>query len=157
MILACSFSLYSSSERTVVWSSIITTPSTIGQSSFIPTSMVPVASTLVATLTKTKKAYSLTILYVNEERRSVDELTSFDIQSEKELISYSFHSQKGTFCVLGMYLLLLWNIIGERFWLILYLLLRSIWNMVGVSDQTEAWPIQQSCSRCYETNIITIE
>jgi hypothetical protein len=87
-----------------VWSSIITTASTIGQSSFIPTSMVPVASTLVATLTKTKNAYSLTILYVNEERRSVDELTSFDIHSEKELVSYSFHSQKGIFCVLGIYL-----------------------------------------------------
>lgn len=97
--------LYSTSDRTVVWSSIITTASTIGQSSFIPTSMVPVASTLVATLTKTKNAYSLTILYVNEERRSVDELTSFDIHSEKELVSYSFHSQKGIFCVLGMYLI----------------------------------------------------
>ncbi|KAI9284765.1 hypothetical protein BC943DRAFT_352951 [Umbelopsis sp. AD052] len=90
----------SKSDRTVVWSNIITTPSTIGQSSFIPTSMVPVASTLVATLTKTKNAYTLTILYVNEERRSVDELTSFDIQSEKELVSYSFHAQKGIFCVL---------------------------------------------------------
>lgn len=64
--------------------------------------MVPVASTLVATLTKSNNTYTLTILYVNEERRSIDVLTSLDIESENELVSYSLQSQKGVFCILGM-------------------------------------------------------
>lgn len=86
-----------------MWSSTIVTPSLAGQASFIPTSMVPVASTLVATLTKSKNTYTLTIHYVNEERRSVDVLTTFDIQPENELVSFSLQPQKGVFCVLGMY------------------------------------------------------
>jgi len=88
------------SAGSVVWSTTIVTPSLTGQASFIPTSMVPVASTLVATLTKSNNTYTLTILYVNEERRSIDVLTSLDIESENELVSYSLQSQKGVFCIL---------------------------------------------------------
>jgi hypothetical protein len=75
-------------------------PSVSGQTSFIPTSMVPMASTLVATLTKYKDTYTFNILYINEERRSIDVLTSFDIQPDNEPVSYSLQPQKGIFCII---------------------------------------------------------
>ncbi|KAG2172659.1 hypothetical protein INT43_000006 [Umbelopsis isabellina] len=84
----------------IVWSTAITMPSVSGQASFIPTSMVPMASTLVATLTKYKDTYTFTILYINEERRSIDVLTNFDIQPENQPVSYSLQSQKGIFCLI---------------------------------------------------------
>ncbi|KAM3579651.1 hypothetical protein VKS41_008103 [Umbelopsis sp. WA50703] len=84
----------------IVWSTAIIMPSVSGQTSFIPTSMVPMASTLVATLTKYKDTYTFNILYINEERRSIDVLTSFDIQPDNEPVSYSLQPQKGIFCII---------------------------------------------------------
>ncbi|KAI8329409.1 hypothetical protein BC941DRAFT_384685 [Chlamydoabsidia padenii] len=86
----------------VLWSTTFVTTSSHVRPCCVPNSMVPVNSTIVVTISNTKESapYTVKLLYINEERRSINVAAKLDMDLKTQPVSFTFDPTLGILTIL---------------------------------------------------------
>ncbi|KAI9319293.1 hypothetical protein BX666DRAFT_2025602 [Dichotomocladium elegans] len=92
------------SSGTVIWSNVFVTSAPTVRPCCISSSLVPVNSTIILTISsvpKTADKYTLSLYYCNEERRSIDPMVKTELVLKEAPVDFTFDSTDGRISVLG--------------------------------------------------------